>query len=156
MPSTRTVSSEQDRIIANACEILEERLKYRATRGHPIGSPDDVRNLLKLRFAEYEHEVFSALFFDNRHRLIAFEELAQGTIDGAQIYPREIVRAAIRHNAGAVMFCHNHPSGVAEPSSADERITHRLRDALALIDVRVLDHFVVGDSIVSFAERGLL
>ena len=115
-----------------------------------------VRKLLRLRFSEREHEVFVVLFLDNRHRLIEIEEMFRGTIDGAQVHVREVVKAALRHNAAAVVFCHNHPSGVAEPSQADQTITRRLREALSLVEVRVLDHFVVGDSIISMAERGLL
>jgi DNA repair protein RadC len=102
-------------------------------------------------------EVFCCLFLDNRHRLIAFDELFRGTIDGASVHPREVVRQALQRNAAAVILAHNHPSGVAEPSQADELITHRLKDALALVDIRVLDHLIVGDSrCTSFAERGLL
>ena len=100
--------------------------------------------------------MFSCVFLDNRHRVIEYEELFHGTIDGASVYPREVVRQAIHHNAAAVILAHNHPSGVAEPSQADERITQRLKEALALVDVRVLDHFVIGDQVVSFVERGLL
>ena len=97
------------------------------------------------------------LFLDNRHRALAFEELFRGTIDGAQVHPREVVRRCLQHNAAAVMFGHNHPSGVAEPSAADRAITRRLVDALALVEVRVLDHFIIGDGDpTSFAERGLL
>ena len=100
--------------------------------------------------------MFAVLFLDNRHRLIEIEEMFRGTIDGAQVHVREVVKAALHHNAAAVVLCHNHPSGVAEPSQADQTITRRLREALSLVEVRVLDHFVVGDSITSFAERGLL
>ena len=97
------------------------------------------------------------MFLDNRHRLIAYEELFHGTIDGASVHPREVVKSALRYNAAAVILAHNHPSGVAEPSQADQRITKRLQDALTLVDIRVLDHFVVGDGEpVSFAERGLI
>ena len=98
------------------------------------------------------------MFLDNRHRVIAFEELFTGTIDGTSVHPREVVRTALFHNAAAVILAHNHPSGVAEPSQADEQITRRLKDALALVDVRTLDHIIIGDgdSSVSFAERGLL
>jgi DNA repair protein RadC len=103
------------------------------------------------------YEVFACLHLDNRHRVIAFEELFRGTIDGASVPPREVVRQALKHNAAALIFAHNHPSGVAEPSDADRRLTTRLKDALALVDIRVLDHFVVGDGEVSsFAERGWL
>ena len=102
-------------------------------------------------------EVFAALFLDTRHRVICFEELFSGTIDGASVHPREVVRRALAHNAAAVILSHNHPSGVAEPSDADRRVTERLRDALSLVDVRVLDHIVVGDrETASFAERGWL
>lgn len=96
------------------------------------------------------------MFLDNRHRVITFEEMFRGTIDGASVYPREVVKAALQHNAAAVIFAHNHPSGVAEPSQADQAITKRLIEALLLVDVRVLDHLVVGEQVVSFAERGLI
>ena len=105
----------------------------------------------------YPHEVFACLFLDNRHRLMAFEELFRGTIDGASVHPREVVRRALAHNAAALILAHNHPSGIAEPSAADTRITERLRQALSLIDVRVLDHLIVGDAeVTSLAERGLI
>jgi DNA repair protein RadC len=106
----------------------------------------------------YRHEVFGCLWLDNQHRVLEFEELFHGTIDGASVYPREVVRAALRLNAAAVIFAHNHPSGVAEPSEADRMITQRLKQALNLIDIRVLDHFIVGDGdqAYSFAEHGLL
>ncbi|MBN8480337.1 MAG: DNA repair protein RadC [Xanthomonadales bacterium] len=110
---------------------------------------------LKSRLGGYPYEVFACLFLDNRHRVIAFEELFRGSIDGASVHPREVVRHCLAHNAAAVIFAHNHPSGVAEPSSADRAITVRLRDSLALIDVRVLDHFVVGSGTpTSLAQRG--
>ncbi len=102
-------------------------------------------------------EIFCCLFLDTRHRVLAFEELFRGTLDGAAVYPREVVKKALAHNAAAVILAHNHPSGVAEPSRADEALTQRLKDALALVDIQVLDHLVVGDGdITSFAERGLL
>ena len=125
-------------------------------RGDVLTSPDATRQFLSERMRDYSHEVFAALFLDQRHRVICFEELFNGTIDGASVYPREVVKKALQHNSAAIIFAHNHPSGVAEPSSSDISITKRLKDALALIDVRVLDHFVVGDNVVSFAERGLL
>ena len=100
--------------------------------------------------------MFAILWLDNRHRVIAFEELFRGTIDGASIHSREVVKSALGHNAAACIMAHNHPSGVSDPSRADENITRRLRDALALIEVRVLDHIIVGEDCVSFAERGLL
>ena len=139
-------------LIAQAAAILETRL-----RGEPLSSPEASKEFLRLRLAPLEHEVFACLFLDNRHRVIAFETLFRGTIDGASVYPREVVKTALHHNAAAVIFSHNHPSGVAEPSRADEQLTRRLKDALALIDVRVLDHIVVStEGTVSFAERGLL
>jgi DNA repair protein RadC len=100
--------------------------------------------------------VFAVMFLDNQHRLIAFEELFFGTIDSASVYPREVLKAALKVNAAALIFAHNHPSGDATPSQADKQITQRLKEALALVDIRVLDHIVVGDSAISFAERGLL
>ena len=147
--------NNDDGIIEAALKILEQRITYN-TDGAVLTSPEDSRNYVKLQLALYEHEVFACLFLDNRNRVISFEKLFHGTIDGASVYPREVVKAALSHNAAAVIFAHNHPSGVAEPSRADEQITKRLKDALALIDVRVLDHLVVGSEIVSFAERGLL
>ena len=119
-------------------------------------SPGSSKDYVKLHLARYEHEVFACLWLDNRNRVIRFNKLFRGTIDGASVYPREVVKAALKHNAAAVIFAHNHPSGVAEPSQADEQITKLLKDALALIDVRVLDHLVVGEEVISFAERGLL
>ena len=151
------VELDDDQLIHHACQVLEQRLKYRSNRGDKaLESPDAMRDLLRLRLAEREHELFVALFLDNRHRLIAYEEMFRGTVDGASVHPREVVKAALRHNAVAIVFAHNHPSGVAEPSESDRRITARLQEALSLVDVRVLDHFVVGDSMTSFAERGLL
>ena len=125
-------------------------------RGDPLSDPDAERYYLTAKLRDYRSEVFACLFLDNRHRVIQYEEMFHGTIDGASVHPREVVRRALHHNAAAVIFAHNHPSGVAEPSQADERITQKLKDALHLIDVRVLDHFVIGDSVVSFAERGML
>ena len=119
-------------------------------------NPQASKDYVKLQLATYEHEVFACLFMDNRHRVIAFEKLFRGTIDGASVYPREVVKTALSHNAAAVIFAHNHPSGNPEPSQADRQITQRLKDALSLIDVRVLDHLVVGNEVISFAERGYL
>lgn len=122
-----------------------------------LTSPEATRNYLKSRLWGYPHEVFACLFLDNRHRVIEYRELFRGTIDGASVHPREVVREAMRTNAAAVIFAHNHPSGIAEPSQADLRITQRLREALDLVDVRVLDHIVVGEGTgTSLAERGLL
>ncbi|MES9844134.1 MAG: DNA repair protein RadC [Candidatus Sedimenticola sp. 6PFRAG5] len=149
------MAHHDDQIITQALQILESRMGY-GTKGQTFSSPEDSKNYARLQLAELEQEVFCAMFLDNRHRLISFQKMFNGTIDGATVHPREVVKAALRHNAAAVIFAHNHPSGVAEPSQADQRITTRLKDALALVDVRVLDHLVVGDSVVSFAERGLL
>jgi len=135
------------------CRYMEEKLKP----GRAIGSPRDSQEFLLARLRDRPHEVFCCIFLDNRHRVLAFEELFRGTIDNTTVYPREVVLQALRRNAAAVILAHNHPSGVAEPSDADRLITRRIRDALDLVDVRLLDHFVVGDgSCVSFAGRGLL
>lgn len=125
--------------------------------GVALESPRATRIFLNAQLRDRPYEVFCCLFLDNRHRLIAFEELFRGTIDGASVHPREVVRDALARNAAAVILAHNHPSGNAEPSQADELITARLRDALALVDIRVLDHLIVGDgTCISLAERGLL
>ena len=144
---------EKQSVIALAMKVLA--IKHRA--GRSLTKPDETRNFLRLRLADCRNEVFGCLFLDNRNRIIAVRELFQGTIDGASIYPRVVVQRALEMNAAAIVFFHNHPSGVAEPSNADEAITRRLKAALGLVDIRVLDHIVVsaGES-VSFAERGLL
>ena len=147
--------SNDDDIIESALKILESRISYNSD-SPSLTSPQASRDYVKLKLASYQHEVFACLFMNNRNRVITFEELFRGTIDGASVYPREVVKACLSHNAAAVIFAHNHPSGVAEPSVADERITKRLKDALALIDVRVLDHLIVGEEVISFAEKGLL
>lgn len=136
-------------------EMARRHLGEALERGKPLTDPAATRKYLLAKLRDMPHEVFSCLYLDNRHRVIRFEELFRGTIDGASVHPREVVRAALKHNAAALIFAHNHPSGVAEPSDADRRLTRRLTDALALVDIRVLDHFVVGDGeVVSFAERG--
>lgn len=149
------MANNEDQIITQALQILESRMGY-GTRAEAFTNPKDSKRYARLQLAVHEQEVFAAMFLDNRHRLIAFDKMFFGTVDGASVHPREVVKAALKHNAAAVIFAHNHPSGVAEPSQADQRITTRLKDALALVDVRVLDHMVVGDDTVSFAERGLL
>ncbi len=119
--------------------------------------PQRVKDYLRLHLAGLQHEVFAVLFLDARHRLLRMEEMFRGTLTQTSVYPREVVKRALAHNAAAVLLAHNHPSGVAEPSPADEYLTQTLRSALALVDVRVLDHLVVGrPGVVSFAERGLL
>lgn len=130
-----------------------ERLRF----GPSLTSPRAARDYLIARLRDRDHEVFCCLFLDSRHRLLSFEELFRGTVDGASVHPREVVKQALARNASAVILAHNHPSGVAEPSQADEIITIRLRDALALVDIRVLDHLIVGDgTCASLAERGLV
>ncbi len=138
-------------------EMARRHLLENLQRHDTLQNPRDTRRYLTARLRSHPYEVFACLFLDNRHRVIACEELFRGTIDGASVHPREVVRRSLHHNAAAVILAHNHPSGVAEPSEADRRLTRRLRDALGLIDVRVLDHLVIGDGeAVSFAERGLL
>lgn len=143
----------REEIVHFARHLIARRFR----RGSPLNSAQLAKDYFKLKLAEYEHEVFGVLYLDNQHRVLRFEELFQGTIDGCSVYPREVAKRALLHNAAAVILAHNHPSGFAKPSRADRAITERLKDALALIDVRLLDHFVVGgDDIVSFAEQGLL
>jgi DNA repair protein RadC len=146
-----TVHSSQ--IVALASAILESSL----VRGELFSNPQSAREFARMQLGALEHEVFGALFLDNRHRLIAFEKLFTGTIDGASVYPREVVKRTLHHNAGALILAHNHPSGDTEPSAADQSITRRLKAALALIDVRVLDHIVVSaTATTSLSERGLI
>jgi DNA repair protein RadC len=137
---------------------LSRRHQFEALREGPLlASPRAARDFLRAQLRDREHEVFCCLHLDNRHRLIAFEELFRGTIDGASVHPREVVKSALARRAAAVILAHNHPSGIAEPSRADEAITLRLRDALALVDIRVVDHLIVGGpDCTSLAERGLL
>ncbi|NNE38657.1 MAG: DNA repair protein RadC, partial [Gammaproteobacteria bacterium] len=143
--------------IVAALELGRRYLEEKVDNEGPMTSPDVTRQFLKSRLLPYQHEVFSCLFMDNRHRLITFKELFAGTIDGASVYPREVVKLSLKYNAAAVIFAHNHPSGVAEPSQSDIQITRRLIDALLLVDVRVLDHLIIGNQdIVSLAERGLM
>lgn len=140
-----------------ALEIGRRHLGETLNRGAALASSRDTRSYLQACLRDRSYEVFCALYLDNRHRVITFEELFQGTLNGTAVYPREVVKHALRHNAAAVIFAHNHPSGVAEPSRADEVLTLRLKEALALVDIQVLDHIVVGDGeMVSFSERGLL
>jgi DNA repair protein RadC len=156
--TTGWLSADQTRIcdevvIDAALKILAEQL----VRGDRMDSPQITRSYLTLRFAGLEHEVFCCLWLDGRQRVIACDELSRGTIDGASVHPREVVKQALARNAAGVIFAHNHPSGVAEPSQADELITCRLKDALAIVDIRVLDHLIVaGARCASMVERGLL
>ena len=138
-------------------ELMRRVLAEEIRHGSVLTSPEAVRDYLKLSIAALPHETFVVLFLDSQHRLLAFDELFRGTLAQTSVYPREVVKAALAHNAAAVIFAHNHPSGVAEPSRADELLTQALKQALALVDIRTLDHFVVaGNRVVSFAERGLL
>ena len=125
--------------------------------GESIKSPADTEDFLHARIRHLGHELFCCLYLDNRHRVLRFDELFRGTIDGTSVYPREVVKEALSVNAAAVILAHNHPSGVAEPSQADERITARLKSALELVDIRLLDHLIIGNAeTTSLASRGLL
>ncbi|MGJ0486643.1 MAG: JAB domain-containing protein [Methylomicrobium sp.] len=145
----RPVSS--DEILAMANRLIRRKF----ARGRSMTNPAEAAAYLPARLAHYEHETFWALFLDNQHRVLAFEKLFSGTINSASVYPREVVKRALQLNAAAIIFAHNHPSGTALPSQADRDITRKLKDALALIDVSVLDHFIVGgDEVTSLAEQG--
>jgi len=136
-------------------EMARRHLAERLKRDSALESPQAVRDYLKARLRHEPHEVFGCLFLDARHRVLAFEVLFHGSIDGASVYPRQVVKRALAHNAAALILTHNHPSGVAEPSEADRQLTRRLKEALALVEVRVLDHFIVGDGEpLSMAELG--
>lgn len=138
-----------------ALELARRHFRQGLEVGSVLSSPGDTRAFLIAQLRDRPYEVFCCLFLDNRHRLIRFEELFRGTIDGATVHPREVLRQALAHNAAAVILAHNHPSGVAEPSQADEMITRRLKEALSLVDIRLLDHLVVaGADAVSLAEQG--
>lgn len=143
--------------IAAVLEISRRSLLQQLAERPVFNSPEAVKEYLRLQIGGLSHEVFAVLFLDSQHRLIALEQMFQGSLTQTSVYPREVLKRALALNAGAVILAHNHPSGVAEPSRADELLTHALRDALAFIDVRVLDHMVVGASdVVSLAERGQL
>ncbi len=138
-------------------ELARRHYQELMSAGSALSNPRATREFLRMRLRDLPHEVFCCVFLDNRHRVLGFEELFRGTIDGASVHPREVVKEALARNAAAVILAHNHPSGIAEPSQADELITRRLKEALALVDIRVLDHLVIGDEACeSFAERGLL
>jgi DNA repair protein radc len=143
--------------IAAALELARRSLAEQLREAPALGNPRDSGDYLRARLRHLPYEVFGCLYLDNRHRVLAFEELFRGTVDGASVHPREVVRACLAHNACAVIFAHNHPSGVAEPSAADRAITRELREALQLVGVRVLDHLVIGHGApVSMAARGLI
>jgi DNA repair protein RadC len=147
-------TADQDETIRQAMDILTSRM---VAKGSVMSNPEDVKQYLCLRFAGLEHEIFSCIFLDTRHALIQPVDMFRGTIDGASVHPREVAKEALKWNASAVILAHNHPSGEPEPSRADISLTKRLTEALALLDIRVLDHFVIGGiDTVSFAERGLI
>jgi DNA repair protein RadC len=138
-------------------EMAKRHFKEILQRGSALTSPEITRAYLSAQLRSYNYEVFACLFLDNQNRVIQLDELFRGTLNSANVYPREVVKQALHHNAAAVIFAHNHPSGIAEPSQADKHITEKLQQALALMDIRVLDHFIIGDGPpYSFAENGLL
>lgn len=149
-PKIKNLSEHQ--VLEQAAKIIAD--KY--LRGNVFTSPQATKEYLTYKLGNYDREVFAVLLLDNQNRLIEFHELFFGTIDAASVYPREVVKLALRENAAAVIFAHNHPSGISEPSQADKQITSRLKDALSVIDIRVLDHFIVGETCISFAEKGLI
>lgn len=144
-------------VLAVLPELARRYYEQALPAGQPIRSPADTEAFLMARLRDLPHELFCCIYLDNRHRIISFEELFRGTIDGTSVYPREVVKQALSVNAAALILAHNHPSGVAEPSHADERITRRLKAALELVDIRLLDHLVIGDGIcTSLASRGMI
>ena len=145
--------ADADQILEAARQVIEQKMQ----RGETFTSPEAVKDYLRAKLAGYEQEVFAMLFLDTRHRLIDYVEMFHGTIDSAEVHPREVVKEALRLNAAALVISHNHPSGNPEPSAADRVLTKRLREALSMVDVRVLDHIIVGGTkTTSFAERGLI
>ena len=148
------IRNEEESIIAHALEILSSRMRKAEVF---FSSPSVVRDFLRLKMAELEFEVFNVIFLDAQHGVITTEEMFRGTLTQTSVYPREVVKRALYHNAAAVIFAHNHPSGICEPSRADQMLTDALKQCLALVDVKALDHFIVaGTTCLSFAERGLL
>ena len=152
--TTRMTQTNDDEIVDQAMQILSSRIKTPASY---ITCPEDTKRLLKLKMSLLGHEVFYCVFLDNKHGVLEVEEMFRGTIDVSSVYPREVVKRALEVNAAAVIFAHNHPSGVAEPSKSDENITIKLRDACALVDIRVLDHLIIaGNNMTSLAEMGII
>jgi len=146
--------SKENEVIQQAMTILHNRLKL---EDFIITCPDDAKNFLIAKLSQKEQEVFAVMFLNNKHQLIRYKEMFFGTVDGASVHPREVVKASMKYNAAAVVVSHNHPSGIPEPSESDRRITHQLKETLTLIDVRVLDHIIVGAGVTySFAESGHL
>lgn len=153
-PKMELNKAEEDDIIAQALQILDKR---HFTREAVLESPNAVISYLKLKLSPKDNEIFAAVFLDTKHSAICYEELFTGTLDSASVYPREIVKRALHHNAGALIIVHNHPSGNPEPSTADRTLTKRIKEVLALVGVTVLDHFIVGAGRpYSFLENGLL
>ncbi len=153
--SSRPASRNKDEaLIKQALRVLDRRLRR---PGAILSHAQDVKNFLRLTLADREHEVFGMLLLTTQNGLIATVELFRGTLAQTSVYPREVMKTALQHNAAAVIYFHNHPSGVAEPSCADQRLTQVLKEALNLIDIRTLDHFIVaGDTVTSLAERSLI
>lgn len=155
--AVRGVGPAKGAELAAVVELARRSLAQEARACDALASPQAVRDYLRLSLAARPHEVFVGLYLDSQNRLLAADELFRGTLAQTSVYPREVVKAALARNAAAMIFAHNHPSGVAEPSRADELLTQALKQALALVDIRTLDHFVVaGGRLTSFAERGLL
>ncbi len=149
----RYLPASADQILDAARQVIDQKMQ----RGAAFTSPLLVKEYLVTKLSGFEHEVFAVLFLDSQHRLIEYVEMFRGTIDSASVYPREVIKEALKLNAAAVIISHNHPSGNPEPSTADKALTMRLKEALALVDVRTLDHIIVaGADTTSFAERGLL
>ena len=155
--TVRGIGPARARIIRSVPELARRYYEASLPTGVTIESPADTQNFLLAKLRDLGHEMFCCLYLDNRHRVLLFNEMFRGTIDGTSVYPREVVKEALRINAAAVILAHNHPSGVAEPSQADERITRRLKSALDLVDIRLLDHLIVGScGTTSLAARGLI
>lgn len=147
--------ARENAIIGQALQILEDRLSYKVGRTL-FTDPESAKSFARLKLAELDHEVFAIMFLDNQHGLIEFKEMFTGTIDGASVYPREVLKYSIAVNAKACIFIHNHPSGISDPSQSDIRLTEKLKETLSLVEIRVLDHLIVGTDITSMAERGLI
>jgi DNA repair protein RadC len=157
LSTVRGLGPARSAVLASVVELARRSLAEEAAVCDALVSPQAVRDYLRLSLATRPYEVFLGLFLDSQNRVLAAEELFRGTLAQTSVYPREVVKAALARNAAAMIFAHNHPSGVAEPSRADELLTQALKQALALVDIRTLDHFVVaGGQLTSFAERGLL
>lgn len=151
---TANKTKADDKIIQKALNIIASRI---SKKGEFLQNPKSVTDFLKLKLSGLEHEVFSVIYLDNQHRVIEYEELFRGTINGASVHPREVLKECLKRNASAVIFAHNHPSGLPEPSSADRHITKTLVEALSIIDITVLDHIIVGgDDTIAFSERGFI